>query len=190
MERTCVIIKPDGVLRGICGDIITRFEKCGLKIVAMKLVQADRDLITKHYPSDEAWFRLLGQKAKKGYEERGMKLDMDDLAAGKRVKEFLVSYMTLGPVLAMVLEGNNAIGVVRRLVGATNPGQAEAGTIRGDYTMDDIALSFSSDRAVRNIIHASGDAKEAENEIKLWFKPNEIAKYKRCDTAVIVGEKE
>lgn len=186
-EQTLIIIKPDGVFRGICGEIITRFERCGLKITAMKLVTAEKTLIEKHYPSDDEWYRAVGQKAKRGYEEKGLKLDEDDIQIGKKVKGFLINYMTSGPVLAMILEGNNAIGLVRKLVGTTNPYLATPGTIRGDYTMDDVTASDSSQRACRNMIHASGSAEEAKKEISLWFKSGEINKYARADEKAIMG---
>lgn len=187
LEQTLVLVKPDGVARGITGEIITRFERCGLKIVAMKLLQAEKELIEKHYPGTEEWLKQIGQKAKKGYAEKGLVLDDDDIVIGKRVKGYLISYLTSGPVLAMVLEGNNAISVVRKLVGATNPYFAEPGTIRGDYTMDDVTASDSAQRACRNMIHASGNPEEAKKEINLWFSQKEICKYTRADEKIIMG---
>lgn len=143
MERTFVMIKPDGVQRCLVGEIISRLERKGLKIVAMKMMKIDRDLAKKHYQEHR----------------------------GKKFFESLVSYVTSGPVVAMVVEGKNAIKVVRTLVGLTNPIDASPGTVRGDFGME----------VGRNIIHASDSQESAEREISLFFKPDEILEYKRID---------
>ncbi len=143
MERTFVMIKPDAVQRGLIGEIISRLERKGLKIVAMKMLNVSKDLAERHY-------------------------------AEHREKPFfqsLVDYITSGPVVAMVVEGKNAVKVVRTLVGATNPQDALPGTIRGDFGMD----------IGRNVIHASDSLESAEREISLFFKPEEIVEYTRID---------
>ncbi|MEM0214583.1 MAG: nucleoside-diphosphate kinase [Archaeoglobaceae archaeon] len=141
MERTFVMVKPDGVQRGFIGEIISRLEKKGLKIVAMKMLKIPKELAEEHYAEHKA----------------------------KPFFSSLVSYITSGPVVAMVVEGNNAVKVVRKLVGATNPAEAEPGTIRGDLAMD----------LGRNVIHASDSLASAEREIKLFFKEEEILNYRR-----------
>jgi nucleoside-diphosphate kinase len=142
-ERTFVIIKPDAVQRGIIGEIISRFEQKGIKIVAMKMITVDRDLAEKHYGIHE----------------------------GKPFFEPTVDYITSSPVVAIILEGHNAIEMVRKMMGKTDPQKAELGTIRGDFGQ------FIG----RNIIHGSDGIDTAEFEINLWFKKNEISKYKRID---------
>lgn len=142
-ERTFVMIKPDGVQRGFVGEIINRFEKKGLKIVAMKLVSVSKELAEKHY----------------------------GVHKGKPFFKPTVDYIISSPVVAMVLEGNNVINIVRNMMGKTNPQEASPGTIRGDYAQ------FIG----RNIIHGSDGPETAEFEINLWFKPEEIAKYKKID---------
>jgi nucleoside-diphosphate kinase len=137
------MIKPDGLQRGFIGEIISRFEKKGLKIVAMKLVSVSKELAEKHY----------------------------GIHKGKPFFEPTVQYIMSSPVIAMVLEGNNAIDMVRTMMGKTNPQNAAPGTIRGDYGQ------FIG----RNIIHGSDGPDTANFEINLWFKPEEIAKYKRID---------
>ncbi|AGK62212.1 nucleoside diphosphate kinase [Archaeoglobus sulfaticallidus PM70-1] len=142
MERTFVMIKPDGVERGVIGEVISRIERKGLKIVAMKMMRISEELAQKHY-------------------------------AEHKEKPFfgaLISYITSSPVVAMVVEGKNAIRVVRTIVGATNPAEANPGTIRGDFGMD----------VGRNIIHASDSPESAKREINLFFSPEEILDYERA----------
>ncbi len=141
MQQTLVIVKPDGVQRALVGRILARFEERGLKIVALKLLQVDRALAEKHYAVHKGKFFYQG----------------------------LVDYITSSPVVAMVLEGHEAIGVVRMMVGATRPWEAAAGTIRGDYAL----------MGLRNLIHASDSPETAASEIALWFQPGEISPYSR-----------
>lgn len=141
MQRTLVIVKPDGVQRGLVGKILARFEERGLKIVALKLLQVSRALAEKHYAVHQ----------------------------GKFFYEGLVNYIGASPVAVMVLEGHEAIGVVRKMVGATRPWEAEAGTIRGDYAL----------MGLRNLMHASDAPDTAASEIALWFKPEELVAYTR-----------
>ena len=142
-QRTFVMIKPDGVQRGFIGEIISRFEKKGIKVIAMKMVSVSKELAEKHY----------------------------GIHKGKPFFEPTVKYITSSPVVAMVLEGNNAIDMVRGMMGKTNPQEAAQGTIRGDYGQ------FIG----RNIVHGSDGPDTAEFEINLWFKPEELANYTRID---------
>jgi len=184
MERTLVVLKPDALQRGIVGDIITRFEKIGLKIVGMKMLQADTALAEGHYPSDRrAFIEGLGNKTLDNYREQGK----DPLAEfgtadpheiGLRIQKWLVEYISSGPVLAMVLEGPHAVELIRKLVGHTLPAKAQPGTIRGDYSFDSSLLANEGKRPIRNLIHASGDTTEAEMEITAWFTPHELFTYK------------
>lgn len=194
MERTVVLIKPDGVKRGLVGEIISRFEKVGFKIVAIKMVWVDEELVRKHYPSErEEWLKKIGEKTLKAYEEYGKdpkeKLGtMDPLEIGKMINKWNIDYLTSGPVVAMIIEGNHAITVVRKMVGFTHPNLADAGTIRAEYSADSTDLANEQKRAARNLIHASGNSEEADYERQLWFKEKEIHNYKRADEGIIFGE--
>ena len=177
-EKTLVIIKPDGVQRGLVGEIIKRFENVGLKMVANKMVVVDEDHIEKHYTLDPEWRMVTGEKTIAGYKSKGMKPPSEDpLEITARILEVLKSYMTSGPVIAMVWEGAHAVGIVRKLVGGTEPLTSDVGTIRGDYVLDSYELSDKDGRSVRNLIHASGSTEEAEMEIKHWFSDKEIINY-------------
>ena len=183
-ERTFAMIKPDGVMRGAVGDVIHRFEKVGLKIVAIKMLTPTAEMVRKHYPmSDEAWIERLGEKCISGFDSLECSvLDVlgtdDKKKLGKNVTESLVEYMTSGPVVAMVIEGIQAIGMVRKLCGHTLPFKADVGTIRGDYSVDSPAVANAEQRSIHNIIHASENAGEAQNEIELWFPGEKISSYK------------
>ena len=192
MERTFVLVKPDGVKRGLIGEVVSRFEKAGLKVVALKMVWVTREFADKHYPKAEEFIKNLGQKTLKTYEKYGLDPQSelgtgDDLEIGKFVRDTLVDSITWGPVVAMVLEGNHAVDNTRMLVGDTIPTFALPGTIRGDFSVDSPLLANRKKRAVRNIVHASGDSKEAEFEISHWFTKEEIHSYKRGDEEVMFG---
>jgi nucleoside-diphosphate kinase len=189
-QQTFCMIKPDGVMRGLVGDILTRIEKSGLKIVALKMVQADKETIRKHYPmSDEVWVNRLGEKSLSGFDnlDVGAKeiLGSEDKSViGKEVVENLVYYMTSGPVVCMVVEGVQAIDMVRKLAGNTLPFKAEVGTIRGDYSVDSPAIANAEKRSIHNLLHASENPEEAANEIKLWFGEEKIHSYSLSSEAV------
>lgn len=154
IQRTLVLLKPDAIQRGLTGRIIQRFEDAGLKIVAAKMIWADKELADKHY-SD------LGERR------------------GPEIKKRMVEFLTkTGPVIALVLEGIEAVEVVRKLVGGTEPKSAMPGTIRGDFAHLSLAYGDAKNKGVPNLIHASGSVEEAKKEILLWFKPQEIHSYK------------
>ena len=182
IERTLVIVKPDGVKRGLIGEVISRIERAGLKIVAMKMVWATKEQIEGFYPSSQDWFRSVGNKTLNSYREMGLdpkaELGTDDpVEIGKMVKGWLVSYMTETPIVLMVVEGNHAVEVVRKLVGYTLPYKAEPGTIRGDFSVDSPDLANREKRAIRNLVHASDSPEEARREINYWFREDEIYEY-------------
>lgn len=191
MERSLVLIKPDGVKRGIAGDIIHRFEKAGLKIVGMKMVWVDKALVDKHYPDSRTeLIRGIGEKTLQNYKEHGKdpikELGTDDpMKIGMMVNNWNKEYLSAGPVIAMVLEGHHAVANIRRIVGHTFPSMANPGTIRGDYSLDNPVLANERKRPVRNIIHASGNNEEAEFEIELWFKPKDLHSYPRAEEDVM-----
>lgn len=183
MERTLVVLKPDAVQRGIVGDIITRFERVGLKIVAAKLFIPSKEMLDKHYPADrEDFVRGLGNRTLDSYKEMGLdpieQFGMEDAARiGEQVRTWLTDFMRSGPVFAFALEGPHAIEVVRKIVGSTLPQKALPGTIRGDYSFDSSYMANSASRPIKNLIHASGNAEEAKFELDLWFSDNEITEY-------------
>lgn len=193
MERTVVLIKPDGVKRGLIGEIITRFEKVGLKIVAMKMVWVDEELVSKHYPMSRTdWVKKIGEKTLEAYKEYGKDPGetlgtSDPEKIGAQMCKWLVKYLTSGPVLAMVLEGHRAVAIVRKMVGTTAPALSPPGTIRGDLSLDANDLADNLKRPLLNLIHASGNPEEAKFEEELWFHKNEIHSYKRVDEDLIYG---
>ena len=184
-ERTFVILKPDAVQRGLMGDIITRFEKVGLKMVALKMIMAQEQQCWDHYNKDEAWFLKKGANIMKNREDLGMPVEKEALEYGKDIIRALAKFMTAGPIVPMIFEGNQAIGIVKKIVGGTEPLTSEVGTIRGDYTLDSYELSSYDDRAVRNLIHCSDLPEEAEREMKIWFTEDEILSYRLVAEGII-----
>ncbi|HRY60135.1 MAG TPA: nucleoside-diphosphate kinase [Patescibacteria group bacterium] len=154
--KTLVLIKPDGVERGLVGEILKRFENRGLKICGMKMLAPSRKLAEAHY------YDVV-------------------VRHGKVIAEGLIKYLSEGVVIAIVLEGVEAIKVVRAMCGTTYPNESAPGTIRGDYCHISKDYANNNTLTVRNIIHASADEKDAKRELKLWFKPNELVKYSRVD---------
>jgi nucleoside-diphosphate kinase len=161
IQQTLVLIKPDGVKRGLIGEIIRRIERTGLKILAMKMILADKSLAERHYSDVEKKY-------------------------GKRVLDNLTSYLSEGPVIAICFEGIDAISHVRKLVGATYPNESPPGTIRGDFCHISKDYANEKNRKVGNLIHASSSEKDAQNEIKLWFSEKELHSYKRVDEEEIL----
>jgi nucleoside-diphosphate kinase len=152
-ERTLVILKPDAVARGLAGRILQRFEDAALKIVGMKMRTMDADFTRKHY------FDL---------EER----------LGATVYNATAGFMQRGPVIAFVLEGEDAVATVRKLVGTTYPNEAQPGSIRGDFAHQSKAVATATGKPVANLVHASGNKDEADYEIKLWFDESELYAYR------------
>jgi nucleoside-diphosphate kinase len=179
IQRSLVIFKPDTIQRGIIGELISRFERKGLKIVAMKLTQASRELAIKHYNKDEAWCEEIGRKyIRPAFEAEKIEFKWaSDADAGRAALNSLTDYLSCGPVVVMVLEGGLAIDNIRSMVGYRNPIEADMGTIRADYTLESAYMANTAYRSVRNMIHASGAPDEAEYEIGLWFKPEELLHY-------------
>lgn len=180
------MVKPDGVKRGLTGEIIRRLEQRSLKVVAISMFQPTREQIHEHYPKDETWISRLGEKtlttyAKYGYDAKAELGTDDKLEIGKMVRGWLVDYMTSAPLVKMVIQGVHAVDMVRKLAGNTMPSAAEMGTIRGDYSVDSAAVANKEKRAVHNLIHASETAEEAEHEIAHWFSPDEVHAYNRAE---------
>jgi len=178
IERTLIILKPDALQRGIVGEIIRRFERVGLKIAATKMCFATKEQLKEHYHKEDDW---LIEKGKNIIKNKGYAFDYDPKTAGQEIVDSLVEDMRLSPVIAIILEGHNAINVVRKICGPTNIEEAPPGTIRGDYSHDTYGLANVSDRPIITIIHASGDKADAEKEIKIWFPQDQIFDYKKMD---------
>jgi nucleoside-diphosphate kinase len=178
-ERTLVVIKPDGIQRSLIGEVIKRYERIGLKLVAIKMFVPTADLIEKHYTLDPEWRHVTGLKTIKGYTDKGLKPPSDDpYKITEILLKRLVEYMTNGPVIAMVWQGAHAVKIVRKITGGTEPLMSDVGTIRGDFVLDSYQMSDNDGRPIRNLVHASGSVKEAEDEIAHWFKKEEIVDYK------------
>ena len=189
-EKTVFIIKPDGVKRGLVGEILSRFEKRGLKIIALDMILASKEEMDSHYPKDEAWVKRLGEKSLANYRQYGVdskeKLGTDNpLEIGQMLRRWVVEYMTSGPVVKGVVSGVHAIDMVRKICGNSLPNLAEMGTIRGDFSVDSAVSANLNKRSIRNIIHASENKQEVENELSLWFKSEEIHDYKRAEEDIM-----
>lgn len=176
-ERTLILLKPDAVQRGLIGEILSRFERKGLKIVAAKFIQASAELAQKHYDMPESDKIKLGTRTIESYKEKGLENNRTPIEIAEDIQKRLIRYIGSGPVLAVVLEGGHAIEHVRKIRGATNPLSADVGTITADLTIDSYFLSDPDERAIRNLVHASGSKEEAEREINLWFNKDEIFDY-------------
>lgn len=180
-ERTLVLLKPDVIARGIIGEIISRFERVGLKIVAIKMIQASREVLEKHYEKDEVWLKKKGELYKS---KLGMPEDTDPISVGKDIVEGLIYDMQISPIISIVLEGHNSVMTVKRLTGPTNIDEATPGTIRGDYSHDTFELANKSNRPNLTIIHATDNPTEAQKEIDFWFSPDEIHSYSKLEEKV------
>lgn len=185
IQKTFLMVKPDGIRRSLSGEIIKRLEAVGLKLIYGQLILATKDQARGNYPGSEQWLRGMGEKTLKGYEGNKEKilaeLETDDtLKIGNMIYDKLVEYLTSGPMLATVWEGNHAVEIARKLVGATRPQEADIGSIRGDFGFDSPQLAIRSGRiAMETLVHVSDSVEEAEREIKYWL--NDSFKYMKYD---------
>ena len=177
-EQTLFIVKPDGVQRSLVGDLVRRIERTGLKLVAMKMVLATEDQIIEHYNKDDAWCLKKGEGIVENRKKNNLPVEKEAIEYGRDIMRQNVAFMTAGPVVAMVVQGSNAIAVVKKLVGSTEPTTSDVGTIRGDLTVDSYEHAGISERAVRNLVHCSDEIEEAKREIGVWFTPEEILEYR------------
>lgn len=188
-ERTFVILKPDTIQRGLVGEIIQRFERIGLKIVGMKMHMADEAKLWEHYNKDDAWFLKKGVKIAENRKGLGLPVDKEPIEYGRDIIGVVVKYMRAGPVVSLVLEGNQAANVVKRIVGGTEPTTADSGTIRGDFAIDSYYLcDVDGSRGLRNLVHctdlADGEG-AAEREIGIWFTEEEMVSYRLISEAML-----
>lgn len=190
-ERTVVLVKPDGVKRGLIGEIIHRVEQRDLKVIALGMIWATKEEMDDHYPKEDSWIQRLGEKTKATYDKYGYDLQAelgttDLLEIGKMVRGWLLDYMISAPIVKMIVQGTHAVDMCRKLAGNTMPATADMGTIRGDYSVDSAAAANKDKRSVHNIVHASETQAEAENEIKRWFTDKEIHSYKRSEEDIML----
>ncbi len=176
-ERSLVLLKPDTVQRSLVGEVIKRFELTGLKISAMKMVVPTEAQLLTHYNKTDEWYERKGKGIVEEVKAQGKEVTKEPIEYGKDIIRTIVHYMTAAPVVAMILEGNKAVAVVSKIVGSTEPSTSDVGTIRGDYTVDSYSHATLEGRAVRNLVHQSESPEEAEREIAIWFKGEEIMNY-------------
>lgn len=187
-ERTLVIIKPDGIQRTLIGEIIKRYERVGLKLLGLKMLIPTEEMAIKHYyeVGGDAWLEEVGRKAAASYEKKGMKSPFATFKEnGIAIMNANAKYMSSGPVIAMVWGGNQAVALVRKITGGTEPLSSDMGTIRGDFTLDTYQMADVDQRSIRNLIHASGLVEEAEKEIPIWFNENEILNYRLIQDEIL-----
>ena len=176
-ERSLVLLKPDAVQRSLVGEVIKRFEQTGLKISAMKMIVPTEEQLLVHYNKDDSWYERKGKGIVEELKAQGKPIEKEAIEYGKDIIRTILHYMTAAPVVAMIMEGNKAVAVVTKIVGSTEPSTSDVGTIRGDYTVDSYSHSTFENRAVRNLVHQSESPEEAEREIPIWFKDEEIMNY-------------
>ncbi len=187
-EKTLVIIKPDGVQRSLVGEIIRRYEQVGLKLVAIKIVVPTEQMAEDHYYKigGEEWLEAVGAKARAAYEKKGQQSPYaTNRENGVAVMKANAKYLSAGPVVAMIWQGAHAVELVRKLTGFTEPLTAPVGTIRGDFALDSFAAADTDSRSIRNLIHASGTVDEANQEMEMWFKPEDIQNYRLIQEQII-----
>jgi nucleoside-diphosphate kinase len=187
-EQTFVMIKPDGVQRNLVGEVISRFERTGLKLVAIKMIVPPQDKLSTHYSKSDAWYEDKGGKIVEKMIARGEEPEKPAIEYGRDIVTALLDYMSSGPAVLMIWEGNRAMSIVKKLVGGTEPLTSDIGTIRADYTLDSYDKANEDGRAVRNLMHCTDPedgASEAEREIAIWFAPEEIVSYRHIQEAVL-----
>jgi nucleoside-diphosphate kinase len=184
IQRSLILLKPDAVARGLSGEIITRLERCGLKVIAAKLVKPSLEKGRLHYKKDDAWKISVGERSISECNEQGLNIkdtfgtDLP-IEIGNLVIERNAEFLNSSAVFALIFSGPNAVKKVRSLIGSTFPESANPGTIRGDYGLENSFNATKRKRTTYNLIHASGNLEEAEEEIKIWFDESEIIDYKQ-----------
>lgn len=192
-ERTLILFKPETIQRHLIGEFMQRFERRGLKLVACKLVLATSKLVGEHYAETNDW-EGTGNKTLKGYEQTGVDVSLTPSAGktpleiGLWIRQKLINALQGRVLLALIWQGAHAVALGRKIVGATNPLQADVGSIRGDYSVDSYLLGDTLERPVQNLVHASSSVDEAEREIKVWFKENEIIDYPLVCDEIFYGD--
>lgn len=173
-EKTLLIIKPDAYGRGLCGEILKRIERVGLRVTQIRISEGEQNRVNSHYPTDDEWLTGVGIKTVEDYQTRGKSVgpvfgSEDPLDVGKQIRQWLGEYLLSGPIVPCEVTGNRAVSVVRKIIGGTLPSDAQAGTIRGDFSTDSPDIAADERRPVHNLVHASGTLEEARRELDLWF---------------------
>ena len=184
-QRTFIAVKHDGVQRGLVGEIIKRIERTGLKIIAMKMFVPSMEKTVEHYGKDDAWCTKVGERTIGGLKKDDKEVTKTAVEYGRDMLNSLYKYFTLGPVVGFIVEGNQSVAIVKKLVGGTEPTTSDVGTIRGDFTIDSYEISNVDNRAVRNLIHCSDKPEEAEREINIWFTLEEIISYRHIQEEIL-----
>jgi nucleoside-diphosphate kinase len=184
-QRTFVAVKHDGVQRSLVGEVIQRIERTGLKIVALKMFVPSREKAVEHYGKDDAWCEKVGGRTVESLQKEGVAVTKSALEYGRETLEALYKYFTVGPIVGFIVEGNQSVAIVKKIVGGTEPTTSDVGTIRGDFTLDSYELANPSGRAVRNIMHCSDKPEEAEREIKIWFISEEIINWNSIQEKIL-----
>ncbi|MCX6784594.1 MAG: nucleoside-diphosphate kinase [Candidatus Komeilibacteria bacterium] len=178
-EKTLVIIKPDGVQRTLIGEIIRRYERVGLKLIGLKMIVPTLEQAKAHYLVNPDFPKNVGNKTKKAYEAEGKEFPFPSVEEfGLGILHKNAQYFSSGPVVVMAWQGLGAVGLVRKITGGTEPINSDVGTIRGDFTLDSYAMADTSERSIRNLVHASGSIEEADKELALWFTKEELLNYR------------
>jgi len=185
-ERTLVLIKPDAIQRSLIAEILGRLERVGLKLAGIKMIIPTAEHARNHYLLDPDWLKKVGSKSIKAYKEKGLTPPEEDpIKSGERVLKILIKYISSGPVIAMVWQGAHAVEIVRKLVGGTEPLTSDVGTIRGDFVLDSYKVADVKERAVRNLVHASGSTEEADKEIGHWYDEDDINNYRLVQEQIL-----
>ena len=187
-ERTLIAIKPESIQRQLVGEFISKFERRGLKLVAAKLIAPSAELVGKHYPDDDSWYIPTGTKTFESYKAKGIDTGKTPKELAIDVRNRLIKHFAGRPLFLMVWEGPHAVALGRKTAGSTNPLAADIGSIRGDYSFDSYDLADSLERATHTLVHASGAVDEANVEIGIWFKPEEILDYPLAIESVYYGD--
>lgn len=180
-----MILKPDAIQRSLIGQILTRFERTGLKFAAFKFFVPEEEKTWTHYGKNDEWFLKKGTRIVEERKKNNLPIEKEAIEYGKDIIQGCVDLFTCGPALALVIEGNQSVAIVKKLVGGTEPTTSDVGTIRGDFTVDSYELAGIDTRAVRNLVHCSDSTEEAEREIKLWFTEKEIIKYRLVQEEIL-----
>jgi len=168
-EECLLLLKPDCVEKSCIGEIVSRIEKTGLKITRMKMVQVSPDIIGEHYPDDSSWLKSVGLKKIQKFQAKGQVLSEDSLSIGKKVRSLLIQYFSGKKIVALTVEGVNAIACMRKVAGNTEPFSAKPGTIRSDYSTDSYEIADALNRPIQNLIHVSDSPESSQREIDIWF---------------------
>ncbi len=168
-EECLILLKPDCVERNLIGECISRIEKTGLRLTRMKMIEANADLIGRHYPDDPSWLKKVGMKKIQKFQAMGQPVRLNSLAIGQGVRNDLIKYFSGKRVVVFTVKGLNAIACMRKLAGNTEPFSAPPGTLRGDYSTDSYESADSAERPIQNLIHVSDSPESYQNEVEVWF---------------------